>query len=429
MKIKVLIKLLLSTALVKYAGKGLSLIVSIILAKKLGPENFGYYSFVMSLLVVATIPSTAGLPQLIIRELSRLTNIENKPKREEFLKWTTTFILIMCTCVVLIIIFAWALGLYDFGDESIVWIILALVYAKSFSSQYTAILAAYQRPALSQFGILIIVPSTIILLMFIFERLALEVSISSALTFNFVGFLTCLLVLYLVVSRSCKVSFLKFDRLKITKGKWLNALIPLSLVSMFATMNNEFAILFLGLISEDVDVAYYRVAFQVVTLVALFSQVVNVVTAPKISSFYKEGKHRDVQNLLNKSVTIGFCFSLIVVGILSINIETVVLLLFGADYLPSAILITILLFGQVVNAASGNAGLVLNMTGNERQSLKVQIKTVIFTCLLLGVLIPLYGAIGAAIAVTLSLTIWNVLMVRAVYLETRLKTWVRFKAW
>ena len=65
------------------------------------------------------------------------------------------------------------------------------------------------------------------------------------------------------------------------------------------------------------------------------------------------------------------------------------------------------------------------MTGYERKVLKTLSITVVVTISLLFVFIPLMGEVGAAIAISSSIVLWNVLMAIDVFRMHRLKTWIR----
>ncbi|MEZ9006728.1 polysaccharide biosynthesis C-terminal domain-containing protein [Vibrio sp. 10N.247.311.59] len=63
--------------------------------------------------------------------------------------------------------------------------------------------------------------------------------------------------------------------------------------------------------------------------------------------------------------------------------------------------------------------------GNERSTLRAQLITLALTVVLLLTLIPLFQATGAAIAVSVGLVCWSVIMAFDVYRLTGLKTWIR----
>ncbi|PPR52440.1 MAG: hypothetical protein CFH12_00981, partial [Alphaproteobacteria bacterium MarineAlpha5_Bin2] len=59
----------LSVGGMRLAGIPLSLATSVLLARLLGPEGFGYYSFAMALVPLLAIPVSSGLQQLATRQV------------------------------------------------------------------------------------------------------------------------------------------------------------------------------------------------------------------------------------------------------------------------------------------------------------------------------------------------------------------------
>ena len=51
-----------------------ALVISIVLARVLGPEDYGLYVFVSAFIPLAALPISGGLPQLLTREVAKHTN-------------------------------------------------------------------------------------------------------------------------------------------------------------------------------------------------------------------------------------------------------------------------------------------------------------------------------------------------------------------
>ena len=66
----------------------------------------------------------------------------------------------------------------------------------------------------------------------------------------------------------------------------------------------------------------------------------------------------------------------------------------------------------MLNAGAGSAGTVLNMTGHQRDVVKGQTIAAIINITLNIVLLPDFGIIGAATATTISMMVWNVILVK-----------------
>lgn len=89
---------------------------------------------------------------------------------------------------------------------------------------------------------------------------------------------------------------------------------------------------------------------------------------------------------------------------------------FGPEYAAGALALAILCVGQLLNAGFGSVGNILNMTGHERDTvLGVAIGAISNVALNL-LLIPPLGIDGAAIAIAMSLLIWNSWLAIVVYI-------------
>ena len=87
---------------------------------------------------------------------------------------------------------------------------------------------------------------------------------------------------------------------------------------------------------------------------------------------------------------------------------------FGAAYAQGATALAVLCFGQLLNAAVGPVGVLLNMSGHERDTLIGVSMASGANVILNLLLIPFLGLLGAAIASAATLAIWNMLLMRQV---------------
>jgi O-antigen/teichoic acid export membrane protein len=84
-------------------------------------------------------------------------------------------------------------------------------------------------------------------------------------------------------------------------------------------------------------------------------------------------------------------------------------LLYGARYQESAIILALLSFGYYFNAALGQNGLTLKVYGKLRYIVTLNISTAVVNLAINLLLIPKYGALGAAIGTTSTLVLHNIL--------------------
>jgi O-antigen/teichoic acid export membrane protein len=83
--------------------------------------------------------------------------------------------------------------------------------------------------------------------------------------------------------------------------------------------------------------------------------------------------------------------------------------------------LAILAAGQLVNAAFGSVGLFLSMSGHERDTLLGQFIALTVNVLVAVVLIPPFGATGAAVAASLGLVTWNLVLAAKVVSRLHLR--------
>ena len=81
---------------------------------------------------------------------------------------------------------------------------------------------------------------------------------------------------------------------------------------------------------------------------------------------------------------------------------------FGEEFQTAAIPLIILLIGQIFNTVNGPTGIVLQLTGHQKVFKNIILVSSIINIALNYILIPMYGLVGAAIANSFSLILWNV---------------------
>ena len=98
-----------------------------------------------------------------------------------------------------------------------------------------------------------------------------------------------------------------------------------------------------------------------------------------------------------------------------IALSKIVLSYFGKEFLLGHNILIILVFGQIINAATGSVGIFLNMTGNQKVLRNIIIATAVFVVMGYYLVIPIYGMLGAAIISVIGTTILNVFSAIYVY--------------
>jgi O-antigen/teichoic acid export membrane protein len=123
---------------------------------------------------------------------------------------------------------------------------------------------------------------------------------------------------------------------------------------------------------------------------------------------------KQLQTMTTKSARIILLLSL-PFAIILITSGKYILFIFGEEFTTGYDILIILSIGQLFNAAMGSVGLLLTMTHHEKDMLWGIVIGFAINIILNIVLIPLYGAVGAALAVTIYAFIWNTIFGIFVY--------------
>ncbi|MEZ9006739.1 flippase [Vibrio sp. 10N.247.311.59] len=416
----------IGTASTQLIGKALSLIIGVILARTLGPEQFGVYAVIMSLLSVICIPSSAGLPQLLIKTISSKYASKEFQEIRGILNWSLIYISIASVVSILIVYILQQFSLFEPSVNDVLIVGLLLVPLRGFITRFIGVLNGLNKPVKSQVVNSVIIQSLLICMIYASLKMDFKITSLTILSMN-VGATIIGIFIYYFIYRSSIDSRVFCANPKYKISKWQSSLVPFTLLVVIGTLNTELATLILSHFGSLSEVGYFKVGLQCVSLLTIGLGAINNVLAPTISRNFSTGDTLAVQQQLTQSVWLTSLIAFPAVFVLSVWGDFIINLLFGTEYSESKDILLILLFGQLFNVLMGSPGLVLQMTGNERFALKNLTITLILTLFVMLILIPKYSAVGAAISVTVSIIILNVLSSYDAYVKTGLKTYFRFK--
>jgi O-antigen/teichoic acid export membrane protein len=154
------------------------------------------------------------------------------------------------------------------------------------------------------------------------------------------------------------------------------------------------------------------------------------VVAPQFSRLYAQSNMAHMQVIATQSARAVLLLAVPIALLLILAGGVLLGWIFGAEFISARAPLAILAVGQLVNAAFGSVGFLLNMTGHEAVNARILWQSALLNILLNVVLIPIFGMNGAAVATAMSLAFWNVSLYRQVknrlgiistafYLETK----------
>jgi len=157
----------------------------------------------------------------------------------------------------------------------------------------------------------------------------------------------------------------------------------------------------------EAELALLAIAMRIASLVPMVLVAVNMVVSPKFAALYHRGEMEKTEEVLTKSLKLlaivcsSIFFTMILFG-------SDVLKIFGTQYVEAAGLLSILVFGQLVNGLTGPCGKLLIMSGFEKDFRNTSIIVTVFGLLLALILVAKYGVYGAAISTALTIATQNI---------------------
>lgn len=412
----------LGVGAVRLLAKPLTILVAIALARWLGPEGFGHYSFATAVLMILALPISDGLKNLTTREVAASTKGGDWATFRGLLRRMHLWVLGGSVVIIALTSLVIAALPTDVGQGrqqliliglgALPFIGLTAVYSASLRGLGHVILASVAGQILRPGVALAIIATTV---------LVAELTPSFAMVARLVSGMAVVAILIAVLRARQPASVWRGPAAYRDRA-WAAAWGPFALLAASTLMNIQLAVLLLGWLGTAEQVAAMRVAERAAMLVLVPLQVLNYVMGPRITRLYQDGDWHRLARMARFSARAGLLVGLVPALICGFAAKPLVPIVLGEAYRGLvAGPLTVLAFGQLVNAGVGSVGLLLNMTEFERDSVMGQLVG-LGVHLVVGVsLIPALGALGAALAAAASIITWNLLLAVRVYRQLGLR--------
>lgn len=381
------------------------MVISVFVARYLGPEQFGILSFSKNLVLMFTSLTALGLSQIIVRELSI-----NRYSNNDLLGTALGIKIIGSFLINLAFFFT---AKYLIADIEGQWLLIIIAASELFKA-FDVINYHYQSKILSKYPVRIDIASTVIIAFFKLLIIYLEMSLiwfGVALLLQSILSNFGLIILYNHQNKRNKISTWRFKKSLaklLIKESW-----PMIFSVIGLQLQSRIDQVMLGAMSFTSDLGQYSVATQVLNIALFIPSAIMGSFMPAIARA-KDTNEEKYQFLLLNSYRLMFTMFLIIAVPIFLLGSLVVDILYGDQYIMAGSLLSFLSFK-----------LLFNFLGTAKASFIVNeglFKFKMFTALLGAIiniganylLIPLYGAFGALIATYISLIISNFIIDLAV---------------
>lgn len=373
----------------------------VILARYLGPEQFGVYSLAISYWLIFGLLANLGLDPLIIKDVARDT-----ARAGTYFSHAVLIKLgggMLAFLIVVSITFALQ---YDHNTAITIVILCSLLLVAPFNTTQEAIFKAFQR---MEYSALINVLRSILKLVFVLIVVAIGYGVQAiAATHVIVGIILTFSFYHIVLKRNfCSFSLPSDSSLFVPLVKSAS---PFVFIGALYILNSKFDVLIISKLVGIEAVGFYSAASELIMTFFMIATIFSTVLFPVFSEDYG---YTDLANLATKG---HFAFKLLnVIGIpvgmgLFVLAPDIINLVFGPEYSSSVIVLRILSLTACFFFANSTLNWLLTAMEHVKVILKINVFALALNIVLDLILVPIYGFAAAAVGMVLSMAfayIWK----------------------
>ncbi len=405
------LKVVGQSLIVRLASAGVLFALSILLARSLGPQGFGAYSFAFSIISLAVLIAQLGFPDLTIREVSKLIELKRHGLLGRYLQHGSWMIMVTSLLILAIVLLTMPLlGRANVSSWNVILAGFPLAVLWPLTAQSAAVLRGAGHVVQSQIGLNLYRP--LLLLLLVGGFLLAKVPVTATAVMALHG-LACLAVFIDLRLRNRRTLPELGAPAKVSRARllaWSGTAVMFSGVAVVQLINTKFDTIAIGLLMTDSDVGLYTAAAQISQIAAVMLIVTAGIVQPAISRASIAGNDAEIEVLCRQSAMLSVGAALLTLVPTALFGEWFIGLAFGPEYVEVWPTLMVLVGGKVMNAFFGPVGLLLNMREKERTTLVVTFAAMLANVALNFALIPLFGLVGAAAATVAAMLIWNVIL-------------------
>jgi O-antigen/teichoic acid export membrane protein len=399
----------------KVVSSALALLNQIVLARILGANGVGEVLLAISVIKVSVQIAKFGMEETLMRFVPVYIDQKDTPR----LKGTIYFALKFCfvisvifVCIVLLLSKFIAINLFHSPMLLKLLPVIALaIPAGVIRDVIGGILKGYKDAYKALFPESFVSP---IFRLAIFLLLTLK-GVSSL--YAVIGFITGEI---LAMSVSIKFLMQKLTTVKSVKSQYENIrvlkvayTIIFASISMFLFTQTDLWIL--GMLTTTKTVGIYGIASKLVFLVYFPMFAFGVIMPPIFASTYASGDHNELNSVMRKSTRWILSMAMPIILLLVLEGKFVLRFFYGQEFETGYSVLIILTIAHLISTSTGLVGLFLQMTGQHKVYMRLNILFLIFNVILNLIMVSNFGMIGAAIATAFCAALLEVICTLIIY--------------
>ena len=376
----------------------ISMAVIIAISRVMGPESIGAYVFLIAFTSMFGTVSQMGLHALLVREVAR-----NKERASIYLS-SSIFIGIGTSTIIIIVMNA-SKGYFNLNPEiNHCLLLLSFSLLPGFAvNTFDSIFMAFERADLIFYGQL---TSTIIRVgVSLIAIWAGGGIFHLALIILFSGILTLILCIFMFKSYISKITYRVDFRisLDLMRNSWTFLLI--TVVSMVSA---RIDVLMLTRLTDMTQVALYSAAHKLFEMTMILPQAYFRSTFPELSRLSHSDSY-SFRNMSKDMLRYTAFYILLAIPVILVVAPLIVDLLYGGKFSSSSKILQVLIIGLIPWGGARIFANILVTSNLQRYDLISGVFATAVNVVLNLILIPAFGGLGAAVALSCSLSSFCVL--------------------
>jgi len=370
--------------------------ITILLARQLGPSEYGLFSYIVSVYSIFAVIATLGLDNVLVREL-----LHDKSRYEIYLG--TSFWLKFVGAIFTLCVLSVYICLYP--SSFVVNICIYILSIGLFFNTYEVINYFFKSKVEAKYvslsRIIQLSVSSVLKIIFLLSNAEIIWLVVIVVIDN----ITYATVLYFVYIKKKYKKFYRYFDLDIAKGL-LKSSWPMVITAVAISVFMRIDLVMIGNIMSKQDVGVYSVAVNIYNAWVMIPVTITLSLLPAIINSKKNSEVL-YYSRLEKLFRLIVWLSIFVAGICFVFADYAVILLFGGEYAKSADVLKITMLSGVFAAMGSGMARYLVVENWEK---KIAFRNIIAAVLNIAFnmyMIPKYGVMGASYATLICLFIAN----------------------
>lgn len=384
-------------------------ICQVLLARLLGAHGYGLYAYALAWMKALIVPATLGLERLLIREVALYRLRSDWASWHGLLIWARRILLIASVSIaVLAVALSWLIAGKS-EDLSTLWLAMGLLPLLALLRVKQFVMQGMHRTIIAQIPEIIVQPTVLITLVAIYAIFVGGLTATGTMGMNVAAACVALVCGAVLLERTLPRS-IKQSSPNSQSRRWMRSVVPLLLVSGVSAISAQIPVLVLGAFGDTEAAGILSIAKRFAELTTIPTLALAAALTATLADLSARRDTRGLQQTTIKCAR-GVTLVSLPVALVFIVFGRPLLRVFGAPFTAGETALEILCVGQIISMIAGANGLLLVMTGHERETAVITTTCAFLNLLFCVALVPRWGMAGAAAGATASLVIWNLWLV------------------